>query len=100
MSRPVLRLALLAMPALLPLAAAGCTGKIGTNDPLPGSSSVQNATPTIAYATVRLTNTQYQNTVQDLFPGVSVPAALPLPNENVIDGYNNAASGQTPTSLL
>jgi hypothetical protein len=48
---------------------------------------------------VRLTNTQYQNTVQALFPNSTIPA-LSLPNENVIDGYNNAASGQTPTSVL
>jgi hypothetical protein len=26
--------------------------------------------------------------------------ALPMPNENVIDGFNNASTGQTPTSLL
>lgn len=64
-----------------------------------GTASIENVSPTVVYAMGRLTNTQYQNSVADLFPTVTLPT-LPLPNENVVDGYNNAASGQTPTPLL
>jgi hypothetical protein len=78
-------------------ASAGCVGKIGDGAPGSGPGGAAAVTPT--YAMVRLTNAQYLNTVQDLFPNVSLPS-ITLPNENVIDGFSNAASGQTVTSLL
>jgi hypothetical protein len=57
------------------------------------------ATVSIAYAASRLTNTQYLSTVHDLLAGLSFPDPV-LPEENVVDNFKNAASGQTPTSLL
>jgi hypothetical protein len=77
-------------------AGGACVGKIGGPGET-GLASAGGSTPT--YAMVRLTNAQYLNTVQDLFPNVSLPS-LSLPNENVTDGFVNAASGQTVTSLL
>jgi hypothetical protein len=91
-------------PALLILATGtlafvvGCVGKIGSI----GSSEAtvfSNGPVTINYATARLTNVQYVNTVQDLFPNVTLPG-LSLPTENVTDGFTNASSGQTVTSVL
>src|ERR1035438_6476178 len=78
-------------------ASAGCVGKIGDGPPGTNPSGAGSVTPN--YAMVRLTNAQYLNTLQDLFPNVSLPS-ITLPNENVIDGFMNAASGQTVTSLL
>jgi len=77
------------------ISSVGCVGKIenGTT----GAGAVGNGT--LAYAMVRLTNNQYLNTVQDLFPNAALPTVA-LPNENVIDGFTNAASGQTVTSLV
>lgn len=81
----------------LPLAAA-CVGKIGDGGNGAANANA-NGNGALAYAMVRLTNNQYLNTVQDLFPTASLPT-LTLPNENVTDGFTNAASGQTVTSLL
>jgi hypothetical protein len=85
--------------ALLAGGAGGCVGKIGSADYLPGTTAVQNQTASITYSMLRLTNAEYLNTVQDLFPSATIPS-VSLPDENAVDGYNNAASGQTPTSLL
>jgi uncharacterized protein DUF1592/uncharacterized protein DUF1588/uncharacterized protein DUF1595/uncharacterized protein DUF1587/uncharacterized protein DUF1585 len=76
----------------------GCVGEIGSI----GSSEatvLSNGPVTINYATPRLTNVQYVNTLQDLFPNVTLPG-LSLPTENVTDGFTNASSGQTVTSVL
>jgi hypothetical protein len=87
----------------------GCTGYINppsaqrpgaaTAGTGPGNGQASNTPVAIQYATVRLTNVQYLNTVHDLLPGVTF-ADPALPNENVTDNFNNAASGQTPTSEL
>jgi|HubBroStandDraft_6_1064221.scaffolds.fasta_scaffold97164_2 hypothetical protein len=81
------------------LSGVACVGKIDNTVGGGGGPGAALGNGTLAYAMVRLTNNQYLNTVQDLFPGATLPA-LTLPNENVIDGFTNAASGQTVTSLL
>ena len=73
------------------------TGGGGATTPPP--DPLGSPTPTINYALLRLTNAQYLNTVHDLFPTLSYDA-LVLPNENIVDRFRNAASGQTPTSQL
>lgn len=80
------------------LSGVACVGKID-NGVGGGGGGAQLGSGALNYAMVRLTNTQYQNTVQDLFPNATLPA-LTLPNENVINGFKNAASGQTVTSVL
>lgn len=81
----------------------GCVGKIedgaAAGNTNVNSNNSNNGTPSVAYAMVRLTNNQYLNTVQDLFPSMTLPS-LSLANENIIDGFTNAASGQTISSLL
>src|SRR5580698_117061 len=81
------------------LSGVACVGKIDNTVGGGGGAGAALGNGTLAYAMVRLTNNQYLNTVQDLFPGATLPAVT-LPNENVIDGFTNAASGQTVTSLL
>jgi hypothetical protein len=81
------------------LSGAACVGKIDNGAGGGSGAGAQLGSASLAYAMVRLTNNQYQNTVQDLFPNATLPT-LTLPNENVIDGFTNAASGQTVTSLV
>jgi len=81
--------------ALAPLA---CVGIIG---PAPSGtqSNVTSGSPVLNYAMVRLTNVQYTNTLHDLFPNLTFTDPS-LPNENVVSGFTNMASGQTATALL
>ncbi|MES1171695.1 MAG: DUF1592 domain-containing protein [Bacteroidota bacterium] len=72
----------------------GAGGAVGT-----GGNPETSTVPVVKYAMLRLTNAQYANSVRDLFPGITT-GALALPNENVVDRFNNAASGQTATSQL
>jgi hypothetical protein len=74
---------------------AGTGGAVVVIPPDPLASP----TPVVNYALLRLTTAQYINTVRDLFPTLAY-GTLTLPNENVVDRFRNAASGQTATSLL
>ena len=87
-------------------AGAGAAGPIGTAGGTGGGGAVGGVvtappagTPSVAYAASRLTNSQYLSTVHDLLAGLSFTDPA-LPEENVVDNFKNAASGQTPTSLL
>jgi hypothetical protein len=84
----------------------GCRGTIGaagedpSAGPLPGpTGGAAPANPVISYATSRLTNAQYLNTVHDLLTGMTF-ADPALPNENVVAGFKSTSRGQTPTALL
>jgi hypothetical protein len=47
----------------------------------------------------RLTSLEYHNTVADLFPGLTLPE-LVLPADNVVEGFDNNANGQTASPAL
>ncbi|HEX7670567.1 MAG TPA: DUF1592 domain-containing protein [Polyangiaceae bacterium] len=47
----------------------------------------------------RLTDLEYQNTVRDLFPGITVPA-VSLPADNIVEGFDNNSKAQTPSPSL
>ena len=52
---------------------------------------------------VRLTNTEYRNTLADLFKRVGITTAMPeadLPLEQVVGGFSNNAEGQSPSVSL
>lgn len=74
-------------------------------DPKPGAS---NATPgactgptTGPAPLVRLTNTEYRNTIRDLFPRVSLSGMqLELPGEVATKGFLATAETQTPSAEL
>lgn len=71
----------------------------GSNDsttPADAACSAQAAAPA---PLARLTNTEYRNTVADLFPGLTLPE-LALPPDNVVEGFDNNASGQTASPAL
>lgn len=74
------------------LVIVGCTGKVGGNEG-PGAPA------TVDYAMVRLTNTQYLNSVHDLFPAAAFDDP-PLPNENILSGFSNISSAQSVTALV
>lgn len=57
-------------------------------------------TPTAAPAPLaRLTNREYQNSLRDLFPGVTMPEAE-LPADIVVEGFDNNTKAQTPSPSL
>ena len=65
-----------------------------------GAASNCPTTPTAAPAPLaRLTKLEYQNTLQSLFPGVSVPVAA-LPDDIVVEGFDNNAKAQAPSPAL
>lgn len=81
------------------------SGTTGGSSP---SSPQTSTTPTDAACTARaaaaaplarLTNLEYRNTVADLFPGVTLPD-LALPADNVVEGFDNNANGQTASPAL
>jgi Protein of unknown function (DUF1592)/Protein of unknown function (DUF1588)/Protein of unknown function (DUF1595)/Protein of unknown function (DUF1587)/Protein of unknown function (DUF1585) len=88
----------------LALSLISCAGKVqggegaanGTGGGGGGSPVTTSPGPT---PLARLTNVQYLNTLQDLFPGITLPA-LTLPAENVVGGFENDAAAQNPTSEL
>jgi len=47
----------------------------------------------------RLTNAEYLNTLEDLFPGQSLTLP-PLPNDTIIAGFDNAIEAQEPSDVL
>jgi hypothetical protein len=110
---------------LLGLLVAGCAGSIGGgNDDEPGGGGASGGStgtsggtggsgvvsmPSSACAktgvvpgpapVVRLTNTEYRNSVRDLLPRVTMPAAgLGLPAEVATQGFLNNAQTQTPSA--
>jgi hypothetical protein len=82
-----------------PIGPAGGTGGGGAVGGVGVATVPTPGTPSVAYAASRLTNSQYLSTVHDLLTGLSFTDPT-LPEENVVDNFKNAASGQTPTSLL
>ena len=94
-ARKKLLRASLVSAALAPLACVGIIGPSSSGT----QSSVSSGSPSLNYAMVRLTNVQYTNTLHDLFPNLTFTDPT-LPNENVVAGFSNMASGQTATALL
>jgi Protein of unknown function (DUF1592)/Protein of unknown function (DUF1588)/Protein of unknown function (DUF1595)/Protein of unknown function (DUF1585)/Protein of unknown function (DUF1587) len=118
----VRRIAFLLWPTL----ALGCTGAIDGGKPLDatgggpglttgaGGGGASNATTGPAAACpdpnaiapgpsplVRLSATEYRNTVRDLFPGVALATTeLALPAEVQSDGFLNTAEAQAPSAAL
>lgn len=92
-----------ALAAALGLSAgiAACTGVIGAGDGAgggpgsPGSSGSSIASPPYA----RLTDTQYNLTVADLFSPIKIPTQS-LPADLTIGGFDNNAASQNPTAPL
>ncbi len=94
---------LVALSALTFGTAAGCLGTIGD-----GGSGAAGAGPGVdpqgascsptADPIRRLTPAEYQNTVASLFPGVGLPALVPLPDGR-IDGFVGHTDGQSVSAL-
>jgi hypothetical protein len=66
------------------------------NTPADAACSAQTAAPA---PLARLTSLEYRNTVADLFPGLTLPE-LALPADNVVEGFDNNANGQTASPAL
>ncbi len=77
-----------------PGAAAGGGGRLDGVD-VPLSCAERPAPAPLA----RLTNLEYRNTVADLFRGVAMPD-IALPADNVVEGFDNNATGQTSSPAL
>lgn len=65
---------------------------------LPSNCGEQTALPAPA-PLLRLTNREYQNTVRDLFPELTVPAAV-LPADNHDEGFDTLSSAQAVSPTL
>ncbi len=76
--------------ALVALALAGCY--LGGSDPTPEPAPVGPA------PLRRMTNGEYLDALQDLFPGVA-PELPPLPNDTVVAGFDDAAEAQQPSDV-
>jgi len=60
---------------------------------------VGNQKPAAPSALSRLTASQYRNTLRDLFSPIAVPDQSP-PADIAVEGFDNNASAQTPSSTL
>jgi len=84
----------------------GVTGGATSPGTLPATSTPNNGLPggagtttPVAVPIAHLTVAQYNNTVQDLFAPVQVPAQN-LPSDSIIEGFDNNASAQSPSAPL
>jgi hypothetical protein len=68
----------------------------GINGPAVDCSGKTAAAPA---PLARLTDLEYRNSVRELFPGITVPE-VDLPADNVVEGFDNNAKAQTPSSTL
>jgi hypothetical protein len=77
-------------------AAGGTTlGTLGTL----GTGPVTAPSPLVPSVLARLTATQYQNTLRDLFAPTAIPD-LGIPADISVEGFDNNASAQTPSAAL
>ena len=81
---------------------AGCSGQITTPpEQLPNvvGPRPEPELPAVASPLTRMTGTQYNNTLRDLFAPIVVPAQT-VPPDVSIESYDNNAGAQTPSAAL
>ena len=103
-SERVLFPALTSIPAIaLVLAAAAVYAGCSTGKParpgLPAVTAVPAAAAVGPSPLRRLSNTEYLNALQDLFPALH-PVLPALPADVPVAGFENAAEGQEPSDVL
>jgi hypothetical protein len=72
---------------------------VGTGSKSPAALDCSGKAAAAPAPVARLTNLEYRNTVRELFPGVTIPE-VDLPGDNVVEGFDNNAKAQTPSSSL